>query len=153
MFPQESDTIPTVLIGESRILELISTDQPLAKVLNKICSALDLQVGNVVSVVLFRGENRHSLNELAEQAAQFGLYVFSCSAILSSSEQLLGTFETYSCLLKNPTVNEARLILRASQLAALAIQRHDRARGRWRFASSWTGSASIRSSEGRGSEN
>ena len=126
MFPQESDTVPTVLIGESLLLELIPTDIPLAEMLNKICSALDVQVGNVISVVLSWEENQHSLDELAEQAARFGLYLFSCCAMLSKNQQLLGTLETYSCLLKNPSVDEARVIQRASQLAALAIQRHDR---------------------------
>ncbi len=118
MFPQESHTVPTALIGESQLRELILTDKPLAEVLNRICSALDVQIGNVISVVLRR-------DELPEQSARFGLYLFSCCAILSTNRQLLGTLETYSCLLKNPTVDEARLIQRASQFAALAFQRHD----------------------------
>lgn len=125
MFPQESHTVPTALIGESQLHELISTDKPLAEVLNRICSALDVQIGNVISVALCRDKNRRSLNEFAEQAARCGLYLFSCCAILSTNQQLLGTLETYSCLLKNPTVDETRLIQRASQFAALAFQRHD----------------------------
>jgi hypothetical protein len=42
------------LVGESRLLELIS------EVLNKICAALDVQVGNVVCVVLSSEDNEHS---------------------------------------------------------------------------------------------
>jgi hypothetical protein len=88
--------IPIELVGERRLLELISTNAPLTEVLNKICATFDVQVGNVVSVVLPSQDSGHSVHELAEQAVQFGLYVFSCCAILSKSEQLLGTFETYS---------------------------------------------------------
>jgi len=131
MCPQESEAIPTVLRGEGRLLELISADTPLAEVLDKICEALDIQVGNVVSVVLSSDDDEHSIYELSEQAVQFGLYVFSCCAILSRSEQLLGTLETYSCLTRMPAVSQTKLIQRASQLAALAIQRHDREREPW----------------------
>jgi hypothetical protein len=48
------------LVGESRLLELISTDAPLTEVLNKICAGLDVQVDNVVSVVLSSEDNEHS---------------------------------------------------------------------------------------------
>ena len=153
MFPPESDVVPTVLVGESRLLELISNDKPLAEVLNQICAALDVQIGNVISVALCWEENQPSLNELAEHAARFGLYLFSCCAILSKSEELLGTLETYSCLLINPTVNEVRLIERASQLAALAIQRHDRERGRWNVVSSSWDAAESSFPRGHVSEN
>ena len=137
MFPEESDTLPTVLIGESRLLELVSTGVPLLEVLIKICATLDVQIGNTVSVILSAEEDQHSLNALGEQAARFGLYVYSCCAVLSKSQRLLGTLETYSYLLRNPAVNEARLIQRASQLAALAIMRHNKKSGRWNFPSSW----------------
>lgn len=46
MFPQEADTIPPVLVGESRLLEMISTGAALPEVLNDICAALDVQMGN-----------------------------------------------------------------------------------------------------------
>jgi hypothetical protein len=58
--PQESDTIPTALVGESRLLELISTDAPLTEVLNKIWPALDVQAGNVACVVMSSEDNEHS---------------------------------------------------------------------------------------------
>jgi hypothetical protein len=131
MYQQEADTTPAVLVGESRILELISAGAPLQELLDRICSTLDFQVGNVVSLALSLEEDAQSLNELAEQAVQFGLYVFSCCAILSKRKQLLGTLETYGCLPEIPTVNQTRLILRASQLAGLAIERQDREHEPW----------------------
>jgi GAF domain-containing protein len=137
MYQQETDAMPAVLVGESRILELISTGAPLQELLNKICSALDFQVGNIVSVALSLKEDAHSLNELAERAVQCGLYVFSCCAILSKRDQLLGTLETYSCLPGIPTVNQTRFILRASELAALAIELRDREHEPWNFTLPW----------------
>ncbi len=153
MCPQESDATPTVLLGEGRLLELISADVPLPEVLNRICAALDVQVGNVVSVVLSSHDDEHSLHELAEQAVQFGLYVFSCCAILSKSEQLLGTLETYSCLTRRPAVSQTKLIQRASQLAALAIERHDREQEPWSLALSWKSVEERRLSKGNLREN
>jgi hypothetical protein len=137
MHPQETDTTPVVLVGESRMLELISTGAPLQELLDRICSTLDFQMGNVVSVVLSLHEDAHSLNELAEQAVRFGLYVFSCCAILSKREQLLGTLETYSCLPAIPTVDQTKLILCASHLAGLAIEWQDRKHEPWNFTSPW----------------
>jgi GAF domain-containing protein len=148
MYQQETDAKPAVLVGESRIFELISTGGPLQELLDRICSALDFQVGNVVSVALSLEEDAHSLNELAEQAVQFGLYVFSCCAILSKREQLLGTLETYNCLRRIPTVSQTRLILRASQLAGLAIERQDREDQPWNFTLPWKRAAQRNSPEG-----
>jgi hypothetical protein len=128
MYPQESDTIPTVLVGESSLLELISTDAPLTEVLNKICTALDVQMGNVVSLVLCADEDEHFTHTIAQSAAQVGLFVFSCSAILSVSEDLLGTLEVYCCFQGSPTPSESNLIERAANLAALAIQCHNHQR-------------------------
>jgi hypothetical protein len=137
MYPPELDAMPIVLPGEGRLLELISTDLPLKDVLNDICAALDVQVGSAVSVVLSTEDDEHVRHQLAEKAVQFGLYVFSCCAILSDSDQLLGTLETYSCLSRRPAVSQTRLIQRASQLAALAIQRHDREHDPWGLSLAW----------------
>ncbi len=135
MCPHDSDAIPIVLLGERHLLELISEDAPLTEVLDEICAALDVEVGNVVSVVLSSEDD--VLHELAERAVQFGLYVFSCCAILSQSGQLLGTLETYSYLSENPAVNQAMLIQHASELAALAIQRYDRVQNSWGSIATW----------------
>lgn len=153
MYPHESDTIPTVLVGESRLLELISTNAPLPGVLNKICAALDVQLGNVVSLVLSAEDNEHSLHRLADQASLFGLFVFCCSAILSPREQLLATLETYCCCERTPTASEASLIRRASQIAALAIQQHEHELDPWHFASSSSGWTATPRSERNLSEN
>jgi hypothetical protein len=123
LYRQDSDTIQTRLPGEDRLLELIFTDAPLAQVLNNLCTALDLQVGNIVSLVLFPDDEEHAVHTIARSAADLGLFVFCCAAIVSPDEELLGTFEAYSCLPRGPTPSECKLIERAAHLAALAIQR------------------------------
>jgi hypothetical protein len=153
MYPQELDAMPIVLPGEGRLLELISTDLPLKDVLNDICAALDVQLGNVVSVILSTEDDEHVLHQLAEQAVEFGLYVFSCCAILSQSDHLLGTLETYSCLSRRPAVSQTRLIQRASQLATLAIQRHDREHDPWGLTLPWITAPERSAPEGHLPEN
>lgn len=113
----------TRLPGEDRLLELISAGTPLAQVLNKLCTALDLQIGNVVSLVLLPDDEEHAVHTIERSAVDFGLFVFCCAAIVSPDEELLGTFEAYSCLPRGPTPSECKLVERAVRLAALAIQR------------------------------
>jgi hypothetical protein len=48
----EPDTIPTQLGGESYVHELISGGAPLPEVLDRLCSAINVEIGNVASVVL-----------------------------------------------------------------------------------------------------
>jgi GAF domain-containing protein len=120
---QDSPTAATILVGEGHLLELISTGAPLAQILNEICTTLDLQVGNVVSLVLLPDDEEHAVHTIARIVVEFGLFVFCCAAIVSPDEELLGTFEVYSCLPRGPTLSECRLIERAVHLAALAIQR------------------------------
>jgi hypothetical protein len=104
------------------VLELISTGAALPDVLDKICTALDVQMGNAMSLVLFLDDDEHFTHTMAQNAAKCGLFLFSCTAILSPSDELLGTFEIYSCFPRGPTRNENMLIERATYLAALAIQ-------------------------------
>lgn len=153
MRPKESDPAPVVLLGEARLLELISRGAPLTEVFDKICFALDIQLGNVVSVILSCQDDEHALHELAERAVEFGLYVFSCCAILSESEQLLGTLETYSTLSGSLAVGQARLIQRASELAALAIQQQDCEHDARRLTLPWIGAAGRHARPGSLEEN
>jgi hypothetical protein len=116
-------------------------------VLDKLCAALDIQVGNVVSLVLFPDDDRHYMRTIAQDAAQFGLSVFCCAAILSRSEELLGTFEMYGCSRRNPTPGESKLIERATRLAALAIERYNDELNSGSSSLHWEGRARERSSQ------
>ena len=125
MFRQESYNLQTFLAGEGQLLELISEGAPLPQVLDKVCTALDVEVGNVVSFVLFPDDQEHALHTIAENAASFGLTSFSCTAILSPSDEFLGTLEIYCCVPRKPDLSESGLIERAAHLAALAIQHYN----------------------------
>ena len=139
LYRQKSDTVQTLLVGESHVLELISTGAPLTQVLDKLCIALDVQVGNAISLVLFPDDAEHFTHTIAQFAAQSGLSVFCCMAILSLNEELLGTLEMYSCLPRTPTPVEGRVIERAALLAALAIQRHHHEYDSGSLSSDWGG--------------
>ena len=129
--------MPTLLAGEGRVLELISAGAPLAQVLDELCTALDLQVGDiVVSLVLFPDDVEHATHPLLA-VREFGLFVFCCAAIVSPDEALLGTFEAYSCLPIGPTPSECELMERAVRLAALAIRRHHDQRDSGSFLFRW----------------
>ncbi len=124
VYRQEFDTMQTFLTGEEQLLDLVSTGATLSYVLDKVCRALDVQLGNIVSVALLLHDEEHSSHELARNAVLFGLTSFCSTAILSPSGELLGTLETYCCCPKSPSRVEQNLFERAAQIASLAIQFH-----------------------------
>lgn len=110
---------------ERQIAELISLGAPLPGILNKLCAAIDSQIGNVVSLVLMPDEQEYDAVSITQLAGQFGLKVFSSSSILSSDKSLLGMLQIYCCDDRHPDASEAELIARIVRLAAVAFQRHE----------------------------
>ena len=153
MYPQRLETIQTLQFSEGHLLELISTGAALPDVLDTICTALDVQMGNAMSLVLFLDDDEHFTHATAQNAAECGLSLFSCTAILSPSDELLGTFEIYSCCPRGPTRNENMLIERATYLATLAIQLYDHAPDSRSPSSAWSGTLGRSSREHPPSEN
>jgi hypothetical protein len=147
LYPQESDTIQILHFGEGHVLELISTGAALPDVLEKICTALDVQMGNVASLVLSSDDGEHFTHTIAQYAAECGLFLFSCTGILSPSDELVGIFEVYSCFRRSPTLNENALIERATHLAALAIQLYDHAPDSQGPSSPWSATLARSSRE------
>jgi len=113
------------LVGERQIVELISLGAPLPGILNKLCTAIDIQIGNVVSLISLPDEQEYDLSSITLFAMQFGLNVFSSTRILAGDESLLGTFQIYCCEERHPTLHEAGLIGRVIRLAGVALQRHE----------------------------
>ena len=111
------------LAGERHILELISQCAPLPGILNKLCTLIDVQVGNVVSLFLLPDCEQNHLCSVTQSAIKLGLHVFSSTDILSRDKSDLGTLVIYGCDPRWPTADEDRLIERAVYLAALALQR------------------------------
>ena len=113
------------LAGEKGVLELIAVNAPLSIVLNDLCTAIDIQIGNVVSVIsLPNGEDDHDCLAVALRARRFGLNVFWSSNIPLRDEKPLGFFEMYCCVELMPSPFELQLIRKATELAELAILNH-----------------------------
>lgn len=112
---------------EEHVLQSISSRAPLPKVLNEICSVLDCQIGNVVSLISLPGKDVGDLEEIARNAALFGLYTFCSEGVFGKSDELLGFLEMYSSVARSPNSSEFHLIERAMCLAAIAIQRQNEA--------------------------
>jgi hypothetical protein len=121
------DKIQYLLRAEEQLLQSISSQASLPKVLNEICSALDFQIGNVVSLVTLPGDDPSELAAIAMNAAHFGLHTFFSEGITAENDELLGFLEMYCSVPRNPTAEEVQLIERAKCLAAIAIKRHNEA--------------------------
>ena len=107
---------------EEFILQSITMRAPLEVVLNGICSALDCQIGNVVSFFSLPWDKESELSEIAMKAASFGLSNFCTQLIFSESREQLGYLEMYGYDLRSPSAMEFQLIERATCLAAIAIE-------------------------------
>jgi len=117
------DRVGFLLRGEEQILQSITAGVPLPELLNRICSALDCEIGNVVSLVSLIDDDPATAATMAGNARHFGLYSFCSSGVISANHNLLGTLEMYSCDPWRPTCLELDLIERATCLAAIAIER------------------------------
>jgi hypothetical protein len=116
------DKIQYLLDAEEQLLQSISTRAALPGVLNGICSALDRQIANVVSLFSLPGEDPNELTAITANATLFGLHVFCSESIFAENGGLLGSLEMYSCVPRGPTPHELQLIERAKCLAAIAIE-------------------------------
>jgi hypothetical protein len=135
------------LLGEKNILDLISMGAPLAEVLNNLCTAIDLQIGNIVSVMLLPDDTERDFKTIAKGALQFGLHLYWSADIPLRDEDVLGSFEMYCCIPRTPSAFELKLIQRATHLAALAIQRYYGDEDLSRACSAWKRALGRRSNE------
>jgi hypothetical protein len=116
------DNIQYLLSAEEQLLQSISARAPLPEVLNGICSALDCQIGNVVSLISLPGDDASELAAFAMNAAFFGLHTFCSEGVVAENDELLGFLEMYCTVPRSPTASEFQLIERAKCLAAIAIK-------------------------------
>ncbi len=122
---QKPETAEPDLYEENSILELISMGAPLTDTLNKLCAAVDFQIGNVVSVIMPAESPKGDLAVIARSAQVHGLHVFWSGNIQLWDKIPCGYFEMYSSNTRAPNPFELHLIQRATHLAALAMQRHN----------------------------
>jgi len=121
------DEIHYLLNGEEQLLQSLTGRAPLTEVLNKICSALDMRIGNVVSHIALPEDDCSDVAAIGMNAALFGLYAFCSEALVAENDEVLGSLEIYCCVSRSPTGDEIRWIERAMCLAAIAIQLDDEA--------------------------
>ena len=116
------DGIQFLKIAEREIQRSIFAQVPVPELLNRICSALDCEIGNVVSLVSVLDDLTTDFAAIAENAKHFGLHMFCSIELVSANRGLLGKLVLYSCEPGMPTRRELDLIKRAACLAAIAIE-------------------------------
>jgi hypothetical protein len=119
--------IQYLLEAEEQLLQSISARLPLPRLLHKICNALNIQIGNSISLISLPNDDATALAAIAKSAALFGLYKFCSAGIVAGNDELLGSLEMYCCVPRRPFLYEVQLIERAICLAAIAIKRHNEA--------------------------
>ena len=82
---QHCDDSRRQLVGEGHILELISLGAHLPVILNRLCTAIDVQIGNVVSLVVLPNGDENQLGPLTRSAMQVGLSGPECFFVHSYS--------------------------------------------------------------------
>jgi GAF domain-containing protein len=113
--------------AEEQLLQSIPARAPLLEVLDRICSAINSQIGNMVSLISLPGDDVTDHAAIARIAALFGLHAFCSSGVVAENDELLGSLEMYSCVQRRPSAREFQLIKRATCLAAIAIRHHNAA--------------------------
>jgi hypothetical protein len=119
---QSAHKIQHLLSAEEWVLQSISAGEPLPRVLHGICSALDCQIGSVVSFISLPADDPGELAEIVTKAASFGLHTFCSEAVVTEKDELLGTLEMYCSFPRSPSASESPWIERAICLAAIAIK-------------------------------
>jgi hypothetical protein len=113
--------------SQIQLLQSISTRTALLEVLDRICSAIDSQIGNMVSLISLPGDDVTDHAAIARIATHFGLYAFCSTAVVAENDELLGSLEMYCRVPRRPSARELQLIERATCLAAIAIKHHNEA--------------------------
>ena len=121
------DTIQYSLRGEEQLLQSISARAPLSEVLGRICTAIDSQIGNMVSLISLPGDDVTDHAAIARIAELVGLHAFCSSGVVAENDEVLGSLEMFCCVPRSPSPREFQLIERATCLAAIAIKRHNEA--------------------------
>jgi hypothetical protein len=130
-----------LLEAEEQILRSIAARAAVPEILNEICSALDRQIGNMVSLISAPEDDVTNTAEIARNAMLFGLHIFSSTGIFGECGEELGSLQLYSCSVRDPSAHEVKLIARAACLAAIVMERHTKSgyqtdscspeKGRW----------------------
>lgn len=122
IYRNDDDNIQCLLSAEEQFLQSISARALLPDVLNGICSALDCQIGNVISLIALPGGDASDVARIAKNAERFGLHTFYSESVIGENNETLGSLEMYSSVSRRPYASELQLIERAKIVAAIAIK-------------------------------
>ena len=111
-----------LLEAEEQILRSIAARAPVAQILNEICTALDCQIGNMVSLISVPEDDATKSAEILQNVPRFGLHIFFSADIFGEFTKRLGFLEMYCCVARDATIHEIQVIERATCLAALAME-------------------------------
>jgi len=114
-----------LLRAEEQLLHSISARIPLAEILQRICDALNSEIGNVISLASLPDDDADGLATIVKSAGIFGLHKFCSALVVGGNDEALGSIEMYCCVPRRPFLGEICLIERATCLAAIAIKRHN----------------------------
>jgi hypothetical protein len=117
--------IQYLLKAEEHLLRSISARVPLPEMLYQICNALNLEMGNMVSLIFLANDDAAGRAAIAKSAARLGLCKFCSAGVVADNAEVLGSLEMFCCLPRRLLLREVRLIERATSLAAVAIRRHN----------------------------
>src|SRR5438045_7312394 len=121
------DKIQYLMRAEEQLLQSIAARTHLLEILDRICSAINSQIGNMVSLISLPGDDVTDHAAITRIAALFGLHAFCSSGVVAENDELLGSLEMYSCVQRRPSAREFQLIEPAPCLSAVAIKRHNEA--------------------------
>jgi hypothetical protein len=107
---------------EEQLSQRIATRTLLSETLNEICSSLDQDIGNVVSLILPCDGSAADREGIAGSAAHCGLHTLCSEGIFAQHGELLGFLEIYSCVARDASAEEFQRIQRAKRLAEIAIK-------------------------------
>ena len=116
------DEIQYLLSAEEQLLQSISARSPLPQVLNRICGALDCQIGGIISLISLAADDARDAAAIGTNAALFGLSTFYTESVVAGNDEVLGCLDMYSSVPRKPSAKELQLIERARCLAAIAIK-------------------------------
>ena len=116
------DEIQYLLNAEEQLLQSISARSPLPQLLNRICGALDCQIGGVISLISLAADDARYAAAIGTNAALFGLCAFYTEPVVAENDEVLGCLDMYSSVPRKPSAKELQLIERARCLAAIAIK-------------------------------
>jgi hypothetical protein len=81
----DDDKSQSPLGSEKQLLRLISARAPFRRILDEICSALDCQIGNVVSLISLPEDDSAGLTNIITNGAHFGLYAFCSEGVIAGN--------------------------------------------------------------------